>query len=232
MTTREPAVDEVLQQMLTSHAYRERLAMLRFTEAAALAPDEHSRVYVTGVGAEEAEHYRACLATARTLGVDVATRVDERFSRPPIGIPIFHTWLDVLLAHALNDEAGLFVLRGLVGSRIPAYAALARHIVDDEALHGSRGREMLLAYWPQAPLSDEVKLAKFHEHVQAGVRCLGRPNTPGDTFALRAGLKTIPAVELIAQYGGFVASLSHDLGIPPPSGTTHGREGVRAATAE
>lgn len=215
-------VNELLGKMLTSHAYRERLAATRFEEASDLAPDARTRAYVRGVVTEETEHYEACVATARSLGIDIEARVQRRLLQVPEGIPRFRTWLDVLLAHALNDEAGLFVLRGLVGSCVPAYASLAKHIVDDEVLHGSRGRSMLTAYWPTAPESASEKIVKFREHVDAGVRCLGRPDTPGDAFAIRSGLKTIPASTLVTSYGVYVDGVATDLGIPFATRDDHG----------
>lgn len=215
-------VTELLGKMLTSHAYRERLAATRFEEAGDLAPDARTRAYVRGVVAEETEHYQACVTAARSLGIDIEAHVQRRLLRQPEGIPPFRTWLDVLLAHALNDEAGLFVLRGLVGSCVPTYASLAKHIVDDEVLHGSQGRSMLTTYWPTAPESTSEKIAKFREHVDAGIRCLGRPDTPGDAFAVRSGLKTIPASTLVTSYGVYVAGVAADLGIPIATRDDHG----------
>jgi 1,2-phenylacetyl-CoA epoxidase catalytic subunit len=216
MTDHKPNAEAttLLTRMLTSHAYRERLAAEQFRQAVHLAPTEAARIYIQGVASEETEHFQLCLAAAETLGLEIAEAVEARMAKAPPGIPVFGTWLDVLLAHALNDEAGLFVLRGLATSRVEAYATLAKHIIDDELLHGSRGRSMLLAYWPTAQDSRQAKHEKFIEHLDAGVRCLGRPDTPSDKLAIAFGLKTTPARDLIRAYCSYADDIVAALDLP------------------
>jgi 1,2-phenylacetyl-CoA epoxidase catalytic subunit len=191
---------DLLTSMLTSHAYRERLAVERFREALSLLPSHESEAYWLHVIEEEQEHYVGCLDVAKQIRIDLEPLVNSRMNRQPPGIPRFKTWLDVLLAHAFNDKAGYFVLMGLLASKVIPYAQLASHIVAEEENHGARGADALVKYYPACSESEQVKQKTLLEHLDAAVRCLGRPNSWRDQEAVRAGLKTRSAATTITDF--------------------------------
>jgi len=154
-----------------------------------------------------------CAEAAHALGIeDIERRVAERMSRPPEGIPRFETRLDMFLAHALNDEAGRFVLEGLTGSTVAAYARVAKHIIDDEKEHGSQGRRMLFEEFSSSTASPADKERLLILHLDAAIRCLGRPDTQHDDEAVACGLKTKPARSIITEYCEYADSIVVALG--------------------
>lgn len=202
---------ELLTRMLVSHAYRERLAANRFKEALALLPRNEPEGYWLHVVEEEEEHLRGCHQVASELGIDLEPLVEARMQRQPPGIPPFREWLDVLLAHALNDKAGYYVLLGLTESRVKPYARLARAIVSDEASHGAYGSVALVKYFARHELRDDVLRETLGRHIAAALRCLGRPDTKGDRDAVGFGFKTRPARETIKEFWSYVDDLLRQL---------------------
>lgn len=185
----------VLRRMLVHHAYRELDAVRQFSRAYAHAPrDAHDCLRDTI--ADEVSHYRGCLDAARQLGFEVSYDVQARMQRGPPGIPHIASWEDFVLSHALNDQAGLFVLRNCSDSSAAPYAALCRTIIADEERHGSRGRELLIAHAKARGIERDRLLV----HLDASVRCLGRPGTEGDRIAVAEKLKKEPARTIIAAY--------------------------------
>jgi 1,2-phenylacetyl-CoA epoxidase catalytic subunit len=201
--------------MLTSHAYREKLAAERFSDALRLLPLYESEEYWRNVIEEEEEHYRGCLAVAKEVGIDLAPLVDSRLLMAPEGIPAFHTWLDVLLAHAFNDKAGYYVLIGLKGSKVGPYARLAEDILVEEDAHGIAGASALVNFYASQIESEERGQALL-KHLDAAVWCLGRPGTRGDADAVRLGLKTRSSSDTLREFCSYVDAMlvkldRHDL---------------------
>jgi 1,2-phenylacetyl-CoA epoxidase catalytic subunit len=190
----------LLARMLTSHAYRERLAADRYRAALALAPTAADRAYLARVIEEEEDHYGGCIDVGHHLGIDIAERVAERAGRLPAGIPELHDWLDVTLAHALNDQAGYQVMVGLRGSRIIAYAKMAEQILSEEADHGQTGAVAAARTYRTTDLSPELLRERLVIHLDAAVRCLGRPGSAGDRAALAAGFKMRSAADTIRAF--------------------------------
>lgn len=191
---------DLLTRMLTSHTYREKLAAERFNDALTLLPSQDLKTYWLHVIEEEEEHYAGCLEVARQLDIDLEPLVHSRMQRLPAGIPEFHNWLDVLLAHAFNDKAGYYVLLGLTKSKVAPYAKLAESILVEEESHGASGAEALIEYYPSHGKSEAVRRKILIKHLDAAVRCLGRPQTKGDQEAVKAGLKTKSASETISGF--------------------------------
>jgi 1,2-phenylacetyl-CoA epoxidase catalytic subunit len=220
MSAHELTTDQraLLARMLTSHAYRERLAADRYVGALALAPTAAERAYLEHVIAEEEEHYAGCVAVGVGVGIDIVERVAERAGRTPAGIPELHDWLDVTLAHALNDQAGYQVMVGLRGSRVAAYAQLAERILAEEADHGRVGADAAIRAYCDAGLPPKMRRERLIIHLDAAVRCLGRPGSAGDRAALNAGFKSRGAAETIrafcADADAVLAALGEDALVP------------------
>jgi 1,2-phenylacetyl-CoA epoxidase catalytic subunit len=208
---------ELLTRMLTSHAYREKLAVERFKEAIRLLPSNQSERYWLNVIEEEQEHYDGCLLLANELGLDLEPLVAVRMLRQPAGIPPFYSWLDVLLAHAFNDRAGYHVLVGLIGSKVRSYGILAEQIIAEEEAHGTSGATALVDYYSSLPDTPE-RGHTLLKHLDAAVACLGHPNTLGDSEAVRSGLKTRSAeatlMEFCKDVDGVLAKLDRQDLIP------------------
>ena len=207
----------IFANMLRSHAYRERLAAQRFGEGLEFVPDGEKAALEQIIG-EEVAHYRGCLAVGQELGIDVESLVLARMGRDPPGIPRFYSWLDLLLAKAFNDEAGQFVLQGVIGSRIKPYSELAERIIRDEKKHGGDGAKALLESWPEAHYDRQTKTRMLAVHLDAAARCFGRPNSEDDRKAVALSLKTRDSAYLLAQfceYGdGILRQLDHPNFVP------------------
>lgn len=201
---------ELITKMLGSHAYREKLAAERYKQAVDLSPTPGDRSYLNHIVEEETDHYRGCLRVASELDIDLESHVNARMLLDPPGIPPFEGWLDVLLAHSLNDRAGYHVITGLIGSKVSAYAGLALEIVSEEESHGENGAASLVKYYP---LCDHPqKKDKLVTHIDAAIRCLGKPNSKNDAEAIRMGLKTKPSLQVINEFCDAVDPILVNLG--------------------
>lgn len=198
MTKLNESEKELITKMLGSHAYREKLAADRFKEAVRLSPTVEDRNYINHIVEEETRHYQGCLRVARELDIDLELFVNARMLVDPPGIPPFEDWLDVLLAHSLNDRAGYHVITGLIDSKVAAYARLASMIASEEESHGETGAAALVKYYP---LCDHPqKKDKLVTHLDSAIRCLGKPNSRNDAEAIRMGLKTKSSLQTIAEF--------------------------------
>ncbi len=201
---------DLLSKMLGSHAYREKLAAERYAQAIDLSPTQGDRRYLNHIILEETAHYQGCLRVAGELDIDLESLVNARMDQDPPGIPVFEVWLDVLLAHSFNDRAGYHVITGLVGSKVGPYARLAVEIASEEETHGENGAASLVKYYP---LCDHPqKRDKLLTHVDAAIRCLGKPNTWNDAAAIRLGLKTKPSTQVIREFCDAVNPILANLG--------------------
>ena len=189
---------ELLTKMLRSHAYREKLAAERYKQAIDLSPTPEDRNYINHIVEEELNHYQGCLKVADELDIDLESHVNARMLQDPPGIPPFEDWFDLLLAHSLNDRAGYHVITGLIGSKVSSYAKLALEIVSEEELHGENGAASLIKHYP---LCDHPqKKNRLVTHIDASIRCLGKPNSKNDAEAIKFGLKTKPSLQVIREF--------------------------------
>lgn len=210
MTGLNGSEKELITKMLRSHAYREKLAAERYKQAVDLSPTLEDRNYLNHIVKEETDHYRGCLRVASELDIDLESHVNDRMLQDPPGIPPFEVWLDVLLAHTLNDRAGYHVITGLVGSKVSAYARLALEIVSEEESHGENGAASLVKYYP---LCDHPqKKDQLVTHIDAAIRCLGKPDSKNDAEAIKMGLKTKPSSQVISEFCDAVDPILVDLG--------------------
>lgn len=191
---------KILTRMLTSHAYREKLAAQRYQEAVDLATTPQARKYVLHVAEEEWDHYHKCLKVAKELDIDLEPLVNQRMAVDPPGIPRFNDWLDVLLAHTFADKAGYFILAALVNSKVSPYAEMAADIAAEEERHGNYGASLLEEFYSKTDRDEKAKHEMLMTHIDAGIRCLGQPNTRGDREAVALGLKTKYAAEVISDF--------------------------------
>lgn len=201
---------ELITKMLGSHAYREKLAAERYEQATDLSPTPEDRRYLDHIVEEETEHYRGCLRVAIELGIELEARVNARMLLDPPGIPSFEVWLDVLLAHSLNDRAGYHVITGLIGSKVKPYARLALVIASEEEAHGENGAASLVRYYPLC--EHPQKKDKLVTHLDAAIRCLGKPNSKNDAKAIKLGLKTKPSLQVIGEFCDAVDPILANLG--------------------
>lgn len=185
-------------RMLVRHAYREQLAAERFRGAVQIAPD-NERPRLLDLALEEDEHYLGCCRVAASNGIAIEALVSQRMLLAP-GIPVFATWLDVLLARAFNDQAGYHVLRGVIGCKLKDYGALAHHIVAEEREHGAEGAALLIEYTSTIMPHTEATRRAVATHLAAAIRCIGRPDTEGDREAVRLGLKTQSSAATLAEF--------------------------------
>lgn len=201
---------DLLTKMLSSHGYREKLAVERYKHAAEFAPTPADLGYLNHIVDEETDHYLGCLRVADELDIDLESQVDARMLLDPPGIPPFENWLDVLLAHSLNDRAGYHVITGLIGSKVSAYARLASEIVSEEESHGEYGAAALVKYYPHC--DHPQKKDQLVAHLDSAIRCLGRPNSTNDLQAIRMGLKTKPSFQVISEFCQAVDPILAELG--------------------
>ena len=134
--------------------------------------------------------------------IDIEPLIRQRRCLVP-GIPLFTTWLDVLLARAFNDQAGYHVLRGVMGCKFQDYGNLARRIVEEEKEHGAEGAQLLIQYSLGRRADLDRMRAAVAVHLGAAIRCVGRADTEGDREAVRLGLKTRSSAETLAEFSDY-----------------------------
>ncbi|MBI4021632.1 MAG: hypothetical protein HY369_05295 [Candidatus Aenigmarchaeota archaeon] len=225
------------RKMLVSHAYRELWATEAYRPVLEMAPLPEDRAHVQQVLVEEMQHYERCLrvdweyAHARDyyisghVRMDIVPGVVERMVKGPDGIPPPGSWIEFLLAQALNDYAGLLVLRNVARTaRSPpycplwAYAGAAEGMVADEEGHGEHGRSLLLREWRWNPPPDKEKEFILLRQVDGAIRCIGRPGTDGDRAAVEYGLKARGAGEVLnefTEYADWLLGRLYEPAAPP-----------------
>ncbi len=206
-----PVVLDLLTRMLTSHTYREKLGAERFKQAIDMTISPQEKFYFQRVVYEEEQHFYGCLEVGDELGINLKELINARMHKEPPGIPVFYTWLDVLLAHAFNDQAGYFVLQGLTGSSIEVYASLAARLIEEEESHGIQGAKMLIRYLNQLEKLDSSVLASILNHLDAAARCIGRPNSRKDTEAVRLHLKSRSSAETMEEFCSYADGILKQL---------------------
>jgi len=212
----DAASREIAERMLTSHAYRERLAIDRFKSVLDLAPSPEDRAHLQQAIEEEARHYAGCLEVAEWYGIELVPRVKARMARTPHGIPEFHNWLDLLLAQALNDAAGAFVLRGVIGGTLTRYAELCAATIADEENHCRVGRLGAIAFWSSqvgVTVPTEQAEHQLMVHLIAAIKSCGRARSITDDAALQLGLKSRSSTETLDGFLAYARLFVHALGL-------------------
>jgi 1,2-phenylacetyl-CoA epoxidase catalytic subunit len=207
--------DTVLQ-LLSSHAYRERGAARLFAGGVALVPPASRwRDLVAHQAREEEEHYARVAAVwtevAGRPASELDARVDARLIERPLPAPDSFPALG--MATFLFDRAGRWQIAAYAESTFAPYRDLARAIVADERGHEQAGAEMVRELCAPGGAAVDGARAALAVWLPESLRSFGRPGTPGDRYAVDAGLKNRPAAAIIADYFADVTPTLRALGL-------------------
>ncbi|HEY3119850.1 MAG TPA: Phenylacetic acid catabolic protein [Vicinamibacteria bacterium] len=182
----DPEYRRVLVQMMESQAYREMAAAHMFGYGLRFVPEKWLRFLVWHIR-EEAEHYEAVAKMYRDFtGEPVEPKVRERLSGKPV--PFAESWMELAMAQFLYDRGGFWQLKEYEECSFEPYRDVVKKIVKEEEGHQGLGEKIVVEQC-QSGQFDDVKQSLFEKWLRVGLLSFGRPNTPGNRFAIEQGLK-------------------------------------------
>ena len=181
-----PEYRKMVVQLMESQAYRELAAAHMFGYGLRFVPDKWLRFMVWHIR-EEAEHYEAVARMYKEFtGESVEPSVRERLQGKPV--PMAESWIELAMAQFLYDRGGFWQLKEYEECSFVPYRAVVQKIVKEEAGHQGLGEKIVVELC-RSKSHEAVKQALFEKWLRIGLLSFGRPNTPGNRFAIQHGLK-------------------------------------------
>jgi 1,2-phenylacetyl-CoA epoxidase catalytic subunit len=181
-----PEYSHMIVQLMESQAYRELAAAHMFGHGLRFVPDKWLRFMVWHIR-EEAEHYEAVATMYRQFtGREVEPVVRARLAGRPI--PMAESWMELAMAQFLYDRGGFWQLKEYEECSFAPYRAVIQKIVKEEAGHQSLGEKIVVEQCRSGAFED-TKQPLFERWLRIGLLSFGRPGTPGNRYAIEAGIK-------------------------------------------
>jgi len=219
--TRRDEMDErmtgTLTQMMESQAYRELAAAQMFGYGLQFVPRLKWLRFLTWHVTEEMEHYaRVCRMYKDFTGESVEPKVNARLAKRPIDFA--KSWFELAMAQFLYDRGGLWQLREYETCAFLPYRTAVEEIVKDEVGHQRFGERIVVELCRSGDYED-VKQAMFEKWLRQGLLSFGRPRTPGNRYAIEAGLKKRDSGEVMQDFIDDIkrAVKASDLIFPDPA---------------
>jgi ring-1,2-phenylacetyl-CoA epoxidase subunit PaaA len=182
-----PEYRKTLTQMMESQAYRELAAGQMFGYGLQFVPELKWIKFITWHIREEVEHYEAVATMYRKFtSQSVEGVVNERLKQKPV--PFAQSWFELAMAQFLYDRGGYWQLKEYEDCSYVPYREVVQKIVLEESGHQGFGEKMVVDLCQSAKF-DDVKQPLFEKWLRIGMLSFGRPNTPGNRYAIDQGLK-------------------------------------------
>jgi 1,2-phenylacetyl-CoA epoxidase catalytic subunit/(2Fe-2S) ferredoxin len=186
----------MVRQLLESQAYRELQAANLLGHALKFAPSLKYKLSIAEDLEEELEHFAEVARLYREVaGGDVAEVVQDRLTR----VPYPESWTELAMVQFLYDRAGEVHLREYVGCSYLPYREIVTKILEEEEGHESFGEEVLTELAKEIDARPSLQLL-FEKWLPVALRSFGRPATPGNRFAIDAGLKTRDSAAVMQDF--------------------------------
>ena len=177
---------EILDQMMKSHAYRERAAALLFANGMPHVPTAEKK-FMTWHVSEELNHYQLVADMYQAFAnKSVEPWVDDRLASKPL--PMTESWLELGMAQFLYDRGGFWQLLEYDKCSYLPYRTVVEKIIREERGHQDLGARIVVDLCHD-PKHDAVKQPLFEKWLRIGLLSFGRPKTEGNTYAISMGLK-------------------------------------------
>ncbi len=181
-----PEYRQLIVQLMESQAYRELAAAHMFGYGMRFVPEKWLKFMAWHIR-EEVEHYQAVSQMYRQFtGNEVEPIVLERLSGKPV--PFAESWVELAMAQFLYDRGGFWQLKEYEDCTFVPYRAVIQKIVKEEAGHQGLGEKIVVELC-QTGTHDDVKQPLFEKWLRLGLLSFGRPNTPGNAYAIAQGVK-------------------------------------------
>ena len=182
-----PEYRKTLTQMMESQAYRELAAGQMFGYGLQFVPELRWIKFITWHVREEVEHYEAVATMYRKFtGSSVENVVNDRLKQKPV--PFAQSWFELAMAQFLYDRGGYWQLKEYEECSFVPYREVVQKIVLEESGHQGFGEKIVVELCKSGQFED-VKQPLFEKWLRIGMLSFGRPNTPGNRYAIEQGLK-------------------------------------------
>jgi 1,2-phenylacetyl-CoA epoxidase catalytic subunit len=215
----DPRYRDTLIQMLRSQAYRELAAAQLFGHGLRYAPTSKDVKFLTWHITEESEHYLDVAKLYESFtGESVDPWVRERLSGKPI--PWVDSWLELGIAQWLYDRGGFWQLQEYTECSWEPYRTIVAKIIREERGHQDHGQRIAVALCKEALTNEaerEPTQKLFAKWLRQGLLSFGRPESEGDRYAIRVGLKRRGAGEVARDFMNDVKPAIREAGLRLPS---------------
>jgi 1,2-phenylacetyl-CoA epoxidase catalytic subunit len=192
-----PEYRQLVVQLMESQAYRELAAAHMFGYGLQYVPEKWMKFMVWHIQ-EEMEHYQAVSRMYRDFtGQEVEPVVRERLAGRPV--PFAESWMELAMAQFLYDRGGFWQLKEYEECSFVPYRGVIQKIVKEEAGHQSLGEKIVVELC-QSGRHEDVKQGLFEKWLRLGLLSFGRPQTPGNRFAIEQGLKKRDSAECMKDF--------------------------------
>jgi ring-1,2-phenylacetyl-CoA epoxidase subunit PaaA len=177
---------DMVRLLIRTQGWRELLGAELFADALKYVPTPQRKKEIASHISEELEHFELCDQLYRTLGGDLWQDVQGRLKVQPW--PRIESWPDLVIFQFLNDRASRFQLLEYRDSSYAPYAKIVAGIIEEEERHTGFGESFL----SEMCAGEEGRRQAQHLFDKWFPLCLkvfGRPGTPGNRYAVEAGLK-------------------------------------------
>ena len=209
----DPEYHAMVKQLLESQGYREVMAANLFGHAMKYIPSLERKQMVAHQIEEELEHFEEAAKLYRQVtGEDLLRAIETRLDR----VPYPESWEELAMAQFLYDRAGEFHLREYRACSFAPYSRIVTKILEEEEGHEGFGEQVVreLAKEPHnAPRLQRL----FDKWFAVALLSFGRPGTPGNRFAIDAGLKTRDSGEVMQDFINDIKSSMAECGLRFPS---------------
>ncbi len=190
---------DTLVRLIRSQGYRELAAATVFAEALHLVPGLAFKKKVVQHVNEEMEHFEVCCEIYAEIGAGDLEQVASAILREKKPIPRIESFLELGIAQFLYDRASAFQLREYENCSFDPYCRIVGKILEEEEGHESFGAEIMVEHSRDA--SSRARMQElFNKWLAVSLRSFGRPGTPGNRYAIQAGLKTRDSAAVAQEY--------------------------------
>jgi len=211
----DPRYRETIVQMMRSQSYRELAAAQLFGHGLRFAPTSKDVKFLTWHITEESEHYLdVAKLYEKFTGESVDAWVRERLAQKPI--PWVDSWLELGVAQWLYDRGGFWQLQEYTECSWEPYRTIVGKIVREERGHQDHGQEIAVELCQKERGRPETQRV-FAKWLRQGLLSFGRPDTEGDRYAVRVGLKKRSAGEVARDFFADIRPAIREAGLALPS---------------
>jgi 1,2-phenylacetyl-CoA epoxidase catalytic subunit len=190
---------DTLVHLIRSQGYRELAAATVFAEALHLVPGLAFKKKVVQHVNEEMEHFEVCCDIYAEIGAGDLEPVASAILRDRKPIPRIESFLELGIAQFLYDRASAFQLREYENCSFDPYCRIVGKILEEEEGHESFGVEIMVEHSRDAAQRARMQ-ELFNKWLAVSLKSFGRPGTPGNRYAISAGLKTRDSAAVAQEY--------------------------------
>lgn len=187
-----------VRKLIVTQGWRELLTAELFADALKYVPTLQGRKLVAGHVGEELDHYELCEHLYRELEGDLWRDVQDRIARHPW--PRIQSWPELAMFQFVNDRAAKFQLLAYRTCSYAPYARIVNAILQEEEGHVGFGESVVKEMCRAGEAARRETQELFDKWLPYCLMVFGRPGTPGDRYAVEAGLKARDSAAIMRDY--------------------------------